>query len=508
VKKCISCHKDIPETAVHCVFCGAKQGQVATAQPNQKTIMGFAASDLDLLKQQVPGGQQQPPQQAQQPYNPAPQNFSAPPGAPRPASGNPAAAATMFASGPAPGPQAPAQQAPQHAPTMMVMGGPPGMGGAPMGGSPMPPPASAPTMMVAGLGHGPGPSPMGPQMGPPMGPPMGPAMGPSMGGNMGPGGSMGSGPPQMQIASPHVLQQQQQPQYRPQPQMPARPQYLASETAGRAMNPVEPWADSLKTLMIIFGAFLALTFVIPWGIGGGRMIFSWNMLDSGRVTAMAWPFILLGAGVAALIVGLIGSTTARGLTAALIGVGALVAMKVIGSPMSQHSGPDKDWQGYVLLLGLLTTATGLLVRSQYRQAILGRILATVGAVMLLAFLLVPTHSQVPLVAAIKMLTNAPVRAMALVSAGSTILLFIGALLALLAWLPAPSTAGGTGIAWLHILWSGVVGLLVVILVVHDGDFGALLKSPITIMMPVSLVAFYALGAYGMATIFGKNLESN
>src|SRR5262249_38813499 len=57
VKKCISCAKDIPDTAFHCVFCGSKQGQPQTAGPAQKTIMGYAAADLaKLLPQQQGGG--------------------------------------------------------------------------------------------------------------------------------------------------------------------------------------------------------------------------------------------------------------------------------------------------------------------------------------------------------------------------------------------------------------------------------------------------------------------
>ena len=47
MKRCISCQKDIPDTAIHCVFCGAKQGQAQTPAAAQKTIMGYA---VDLQK--------------------------------------------------------------------------------------------------------------------------------------------------------------------------------------------------------------------------------------------------------------------------------------------------------------------------------------------------------------------------------------------------------------------------------------------------------------------------
>ncbi|HVV86877.1 MAG TPA: hypothetical protein VHE35_27755, partial [Kofleriaceae bacterium] len=54
MKKCASCQKDIPDTAMHCVFCGAKQPPVAApAAPaggpggaNAKTVMGWQAADM------------------------------------------------------------------------------------------------------------------------------------------------------------------------------------------------------------------------------------------------------------------------------------------------------------------------------------------------------------------------------------------------------------------------------------------------------------------------------
>src|SRR5262245_24618322 len=59
VKKCTNCAKDIPDTAFHCVFCGAKQGTPQAAGPAQKTIMGYAAADLQKLLPQQQGAPQQ-----------------------------------------------------------------------------------------------------------------------------------------------------------------------------------------------------------------------------------------------------------------------------------------------------------------------------------------------------------------------------------------------------------------------------------------------------------------
>jgi hypothetical protein len=43
VKKCASCTKDLPDAALHCVFCGAKQPPAPAAQPSlAKTAFGYA----------------------------------------------------------------------------------------------------------------------------------------------------------------------------------------------------------------------------------------------------------------------------------------------------------------------------------------------------------------------------------------------------------------------------------------------------------------------------------
>ncbi|MBE7450718.1 MAG: hypothetical protein HS111_18025 [Kofleriaceae bacterium] len=45
MKKCTNCAKDLPDAALHCVFCGTKQPP-APAGAQAKTVMGWQASDL------------------------------------------------------------------------------------------------------------------------------------------------------------------------------------------------------------------------------------------------------------------------------------------------------------------------------------------------------------------------------------------------------------------------------------------------------------------------------
>ena len=52
VKKCASCSKDLPDSAQHCVFCGAKQQAPAPGPGQAKTVMGYQASDVIKQMQQ------------------------------------------------------------------------------------------------------------------------------------------------------------------------------------------------------------------------------------------------------------------------------------------------------------------------------------------------------------------------------------------------------------------------------------------------------------------------
>ena len=99
MKKCVSCVKDLPDAALHCVFCGAKQppvgpaaspppGGPAAAPPQglqAKTVMGWQAADvlagLQGKPTLVPGAQMAGPPPAAPPAGapaPAPLGHAAP----------------------------------------------------------------------------------------------------------------------------------------------------------------------------------------------------------------------------------------------------------------------------------------------------------------------------------------------------------------------------------------------------------------------------------------------
>ena len=106
MKKCASCTKDLPEAALHCVFCGAKQPPAPAVQPGlAKTAFGYSNEMMEQLKQS--GGQA-----------PRPQPGSQPP---------PSYAPPQQQGYPPPQQQSFAPIAPSNAATVFVQGGPPPM---------------------------------------------------------------------------------------------------------------------------------------------------------------------------------------------------------------------------------------------------------------------------------------------------------------------------------------------------------------------------------------------
>jgi hypothetical protein len=484
VKKCISCAKDIPDTAFHCVFCGAKQGAPQTAGPAQRTIMGYAAADLQKLLPNQPGA--------------APQGGYVPAGSEQ---------RTMMAGvGGAPMPP----QGGADARTMMA-----GVGGAPM------PPNSAEqrTMMAqSGVIGGPGEqrTMMAGAGGAPM-PPMTPMQPPQpQYGQQPPMGGYG-GQPQPGYGQPP---QYGQPQYAPQPQPPAyqppaqpmrpageKPRYLASQSAARDMAPTEPWAGSLRLMMILFGLAYILTFIAPDHIGD-NMTFGWSILTAEGVplSAKLGPLTMAAGGVLALLFGLLPvPTSARGIVAVIAGLAPIIVSIAVGGGM-KFGGPMGGWQGYVLLGGLIVAPAGLLIRSQYRSAGLGRIMSIVGAGLILALFLVPDHGSIPVVEMAKSLGGG--HGLDFGTIWMLVLALSAALGLILCLMPSSMSAGTGLIAKIIMCW--MFGLLLFGLIkgiVDGAPVGALFKQPQLLLRMIDALAVFMLSGYGLATVFGKSLEA-
>ncbi|MDB4953295.1 MAG: hypothetical protein JWO36_864, partial [Myxococcales bacterium] len=409
MKKCASCTKDLPEAALHCVFCGAKQAPAPAVQPGvAKTAFGYSANDvLDAVKQQQqrPGPSQQPmaaprannPSQPNYPAAPRPTGGSQPPGygaqTPQQAAAN---AATMFVPGggqpPQPSPPAPMQQ-PHLQPTQVPPPPSGGMGGGMSGGG----------MSGGGMSGG-------------MMSPSGRSARPS-------GGLIGmNGPIDMGGASP----------------------YLASQTASRAGHPSEPWAHSLKAMMFIWGALTLIAFATP--LSTDPLAFNWDAILHGEGKAKLPMLIIASVGLLSVVIAAIPMPAMpRGILAALFGlVGVFVPLAITKFP---------EWQQLLPIVGVLVLVPGLLVRNEYREALLPRVLVTIGVLSLLVPYLIPVHGDIPLVSLFKGLIEAPgkLKVVALLQ----LVFIVVIVLSLLAWMPAPATGGAKVFAWLLILFQVV-----------------------------------------------------
>jgi hypothetical protein len=361
--------------------------------------------------------------------------------------------------------RSPSQQPPYQQPnaanaaTMFAPGPPPQQQGYPMGSGGMPPqpmvPTANPNMPTHAIG--------GPSM------PAAPAA------------------PGMGIHSPQQLT--------PQPLPTAPPPYLASQTAARAGHPVEPWKDSLRLWMFVWGALTLAAFVTP--IASDPIAFNWDAIIHAPGKEKLPPLIMAAVGLLSVVIaGIPMASLPRGVLAAVLGLaGTFVPIFVEGMP---------PWQLLMPFVAAVVLIPGLVVRNEYTDSLLSRVLVTIGVVAMLLPYVIPAHGGIPLVDMFKALIDAPGEAK-LVPALELGLLVI-AVMSLLVWMPGPATGGASVFAWMVILWSTLIfqigGLLV------EGHIGSLIKaSPYKATMEwAPHAAYFVLVGYGLATVIGKQLE--
>ncbi|MBA2538242.1 MAG: hypothetical protein H0V17_01295 [Deltaproteobacteria bacterium] len=467
MKKCASCTKDLPDAALHCVFCGAKQPPApAVAGSAAKTVMGHASNEMiEQLKAAAAQAARQQPNNMPAPA-PAPAPYMAPPPqhAPAPAPYTPPHQAPR----PAPSPAMPG--AGSVAPTMFVPGGGPPMGGPGAGHGPGPGPnlaGAAPTMMA-----GPGGLPPGPTPGPSMGMPPGPGMG------MPPGPGPGIGAAPIPTASTP---------------------YTGARTTARAGRPIEPWKDSLRLMMILGGAALLVAFMVPTST---EPSFMFQQIIDGEGVQKLGPLLIAAIGLLALVLSFIPmSPSPRGLIAGLLGLCGILIPTVLA--LSKGDFGMGQIMVLIAIVGVLTLIPGLLLRSEYRDSIMPRIMVTIGALCILVPELIPNDAGIPLVNAFTGLIDAEGagKVKVIIRLVPTLL----AIISLLAWLPAPSSGASFVLAWLFIAWHAISHFTELLVRGHIGDVVS--ASPYAALASwIPLTAYLILTGYGLATVLGKKLE--
>ena len=458
MKKCASCTKDLPEAALHCVFCGAKQPPAPAVQPGlAKTAFGYSHEMMAQLRQppttaQSPAPPMPPPAPPLRPSAQVMPRPSAPSQPPPIAAAN---AATLFIDNGVP--QVPAQSAsPAYAQTMAAPNNPA------MQPTLAAPPSSFPQPLQPMRSSAPSqPPPLAPMR------PSAPIFGMPPNGYPAPVPQPQHGYPSRQMISPIV----------------------------------EPWRESLKLVMIVWGLLVIAALATPLTIDPS-LTFSWDALIHGEGTARI-PFIVESAlGVLGVVVALLPMPAiARGALAALLGLGAIAAPIAI-------SGEVPEWHQLMALATLVVIVPSLLMRAGYPDAILPRMLVTACVIAAVLPELVPQNGHIPLIDTMKALMDAPGKAK--VDHILHIARLVLIVLTLLVWMPAPTTAGGTMFAWLIMLTIGLgislldVGVAVGLDLDHATDL--ITKTPAALITWVVPTACLALSGYGLATVVGKQLE--
>jgi hypothetical protein len=224
--------------------------------------------------------------------------------------------------------------------------------------------------------------------------------------------------------------------------------------------------------------------------------FNWDMIIDGpgvmKIPALLWAAVgLVALAVAAIPM----DSLPRGIIAAVLGLAGIFVpiFAIIGMP---------PWQGLLPIVGLLMLVPGLLVRHEYTESLVARILVTVGVIATLLPFLIPVGGQIPLVSIFKGLIDAPGEAK--VGPILQIVQIVIVVTALLAWMPGPATGGAKVIAWAMILFPVVAFVVAFLLRGHIGDVVS--KRPGMLVQWAPQTVYMVLTGYGLATVIGKHLE--
>jgi hypothetical protein len=449
VKKCASCSKDLPEAALHCVFCGAKQPPAPAVQPGlAKTAFGYSANEvMNQLGRQGGPPQQQAAPQYQPPTSTAPYSQRNQPASQPPPYGQP--------------------QQPQYNQ---------GPQGYQQGGLA---PQSNPHAATVALAPGGGPAPM--QYATTQPAPYAPQAGAYQVPYQQPSGGMGINAP-----NPHTPP--------PLAPMPAQsPYYGGQQHAGPI--PVEPWRYSLRMHMMIWGAVMLAVFAVP--VTTDPMAFKWDGIGDMPSKLLIMTLLVPAIGLLAIVFGSSPiPTMMRGISSVVLG------LAMVFTPIALL-GAAPPWQFFVGLAAILTLIPGLLVRNEYTDSMAARILITIGVICTLLPLLVPENGELRLVGLFKTLIDAPGKGKVgpIIELGGLVLV----VMSLLAWMPAPATGAAKIFAWAIILWSTLVKTLAMIVI--SPDIGAAFtKAPGHVVEWGVEAAVMVLIGYGGATVIGKQLE--
>jgi hypothetical protein len=159
------------------------------------------------------------------------------------------------------------------------------------------------------------------------------------------------------------------------------------------------------------------------------------------------------------------------------------------------------WQSTAATMGTILAVAGLMARSSYKASMAGRIIASAGALALVAVPLVPSaEASPPLVTAIRQFGLGPV-ATAL-GAGLLATTALGVAALVVVWLPRARTRPAALLPWPLLLVVPLPAMAGAML----AEPGIVVREPGTLYPLLESFALAVLGAYGLATLVGKACE--
>jgi hypothetical protein len=257
--------------------------------------------------------------------------------------------------------------------------------------------------------------------------------------------------------------------------------------------PVEPWRDSLRLQMFIWGGLILAAFATP--LSTSNIAFNWDAILHGEGVQKLGPLVMAAVGLLSIIVGAIPmAPAARGTIALLLGLSGMFV------PVFAAEIPS--WEYFPPVVGIFLVTTGLLVRHEYRASIAPRILTTIGVLAVLFLDVVPIHGGSPKI--IHLFDGFGDGGTAgLVLQILSILSVLLVVLALLVWLPSSSSGMGKPLAWIIFLWPLVMYAAHLFLAGNPSD---VTETPAQAVQWIFGSGYLVLISYGAASVLGKSLE--
>jgi hypothetical protein len=286
-----------------------------------------------------------------------------------------------------------------------------------------------------------------------------------------------------------------------------RPPILASESLREELYPTQPGRGAIRVWFLVAALLLGGSFAIPISLGKSP-VFAWDLL--GKLDGLGFAWALYPAAAAVLLLALAALPlpyVARGLLGVLVGGTAFVLVGLGGMKLGIGAIKQLEvWRLALFVAGVILVPAAWLHRRRYVKSVLARLVALLGAALIVVPLVVPTAGQVPLVGIVELARKGSSGVGLAVVAGAYLLI---AATALLAFLPSSTRAGGGFFAVLALV---VTPILVGLALLGIGDCPKGVASAAaafcgdTARLLVARLGLFALGlhlvlTYGLAHVF-------